>query len=190
MALIKFSKLPMLFKGAGPGTHWNRNDARLSGFAPSQNISIGLNQIVGHINLGSQGSPLISFTTSYALACEYAAIGPAGPASPTDPGHVYCVDLSQLPEGPNPIVVDPISELASHRNGGFIHGHNGNSTLMTLLASNSAVPPPHQRQRFGVNSPATVTAAFLALVRASRDAEVLVYGTIPKGAVVARDNIF
>jgi len=53
MPKVDAKRAPMLYKGAGPGTHWHSTDARLSGFSsPRQvvgSINYALSPITAHI---------------------------------------------------------------------------------------------------------------------------------------------
>ena len=188
MAGVNHNLVPMLYKGAGPGTWWAQNDARVLGFSAPVNVIAGVNLILGHINTSPQRSPCISFTTSYAIALQYATFGPVGPATPATPGYVYCIDMNQLHPLANVVLLDPIVEIAG-QNGSFAHGHNGGSVLIEEIAK-TVVSFTHPAQRSGKTGPPTITPALQALVRAIRDAEVLVNGIVPKGAVVDRDDIY
>jgi hypothetical protein len=116
---------PALFKGAAPGTYWHLNDARLSGFMAAATRPHTTNAVLGHITHYSHPSPYLSLSFSFAVARSYALVGPAGPASATNPGYVYEIDLSIVPGCPRPL--DTLLEIAK---AGHAHEHNGGQDLM------------------------------------------------------------
>ena len=125
-------KLPVLFKGAGPGTFWHINDARLTGFTCAANRPPTKNAVVGHIAAYSHPSPFLSFSTSFAVARQYALMGPSGEATHANPGYVYEIDPSAV--AASLTVYDPIEEIVK---GGLIQGHNGDQNLIVGVARNS-----------------------------------------------------
>lgn len=186
-----------LYKGAGPATHFAINDARISGFVPVKpSATHSKNQIVDHIRHGplNPGSPYISLSASFTVAYEYALVG-RHPASTAHPGYVYHIDLpANLPQ--TTTLLDPIKEIGASV--GLPHNsvpyqHDGWPDFLL------GVIDPHGHRaalQKNVRQPggATLTAANLtpeleALTRALRDAEVLVLGAIPQGAIVMRQQI-
>ena len=73
-------------------------------------------------------------------------------------------------------------------NGGLAHCHNGSSILLEEI-SRTVTSYTHPEQRSGGTGPPMITIHLQALVHALRDAKVLVNGSLPKAAVVARDDI-
>lgn len=158
------------------------------GFTAPVGGAPGLNFVLSHINTSPHRSPCLSFTTSYAIAHQYALFGPGGPATQASPGHVYVVDLSQLPAAAVMHFIDPIAEIATN-NGGLAHCHNGGAGLVDEVAK-SVTSYSLAIQRHGKRGPPMITPAFQAMVRAMRDAEILIYGSVQLNAVVDRDDIY
>lgn len=179
----------MLYKGAGPGTHWNKNDARLGGFSSPQQVAGTPNYVLSHVIAYSQRSPFTSFTTSYAIAQRYAISGPAGPATPGNPGFVYSVDLSQLAATALVKLVDPIEALALGLNGNWVHAHNADVDLLQDLARGQP-PLATPAGRFGRPQNLHLPTELQALVNAMRDAEILVEGGVPSAAITDRDPVY
>lgn len=158
--------LPLLYKGAGPGTHWHVNDARASGFTSAGTSATNRNAVVRHIVAYSHPSPLVSLTSSFAVAREYAISGPAGVATKAAPGYVYEIDLS----GASGIkVFDPLHMVVK---AALSHLHSGAQDLILAVAQNLPFVPCHHSG--GKALPPTVPQELRALVYALRDAEVLV----------------
>lgn len=181
--------LPYLYKGAGPGTHWHQTDARLQGFRAPRAATGTLNFLLSHITAYSQASPYTSFSTSFAIARSYALAGPKGAATKANPGHVYVVDLQQLPPGAHVKVVDPLAEVIGALNGSLAHDHNGDVGLMAQLAMGLpllATTPG----RFNKAAPLRVTHQLQVLINAMRDAELLVEGMLAPAAVIDRDDVY
>jgi hypothetical protein len=60
--------MPLFYRGAGPGTYWHVNDARLTGFtAQAPGMARGVNPLRLHIARGAVSSPYISLTRSYGM---------------------------------------------------------------------------------------------------------------------------
>jgi hypothetical protein len=186
MAMLPVGNLPLLFKGAGPGTHWHSNDPQLGGYT-SANLPASLNRLLAHVVSYSFPSPYISFTTSFAIAREYALSGPGGLASADRPGFVYEVDLSALAVPPT--VVDPVAEIADPVHRRLAHDHNGAGALIAQIASRSTALTAAP-QNGGNSRLPNVSNELLALIFAIRDAEVLVHGGLLAGAVVNRHSVF
>ena len=179
----------MLYKGAGPGTHWHTNNARLTGFSSPQQVAGTPNYVLSHITAYSQRSPFTSFTTSYAIARRYAASGPLGQATSGNPGFVYTVDLGQLLAAASVKLVDPIEALAVGLNGNWVHAHNADIDLLLDLTRGHA-PHATPAGRFGRPHDLQLPPELHALVNAMRDAEVLVEGGVPFAAVTDRDPVY
>jgi hypothetical protein len=179
--------VPTLYKGAGPGTHWHTNDARLSGFTAAAHRTRTANAVRTHIVAYSHPSPYISFTTSYAVARQYALTGPSGIASQHLPGYVYEVDLSAC--GANVQVFNPLADLSKS---GLGHQHNGDQDLIIGVAE------PHRHAGLlianvphagGRMLPPSISQSLWALVNAVRDAEVLL-DSVPAGCVVVQHPVW
>jgi hypothetical protein len=184
--------LPTLYKGAGPGTHWHINDACVQGFVCARRRPPTANAVVTHITNYSHPSPYLSFSTSYAVARQYALSGPGGIASAANPGYVYEVDLAACTGGHstfNAVIFNPVQELA---NLGISHEHNGDQALIVGVASGSPHDPVFAAsipQAGGGMTLPTVTKELRALVYSLRDAEVLIT-RVPPACVVIRHNVY
>lgn len=174
--------VPMLFKGAGPGTHWHRNDPKQSGFTASP-MACGHNALLRHITNYSHPSPYLSFSTSFAIAKGYAMVGPGGLATPAAPGYVYEIDLSAVTTAIQ--VINPVADICLGSNGNLVHAHNGGGTLIAELADGLDPPTSAPQTGGGMLTPA-VSKELRALIFAIRDAEVLITVNIPPGAIVNR----
>lgn len=158
------------------------NDARVSGFTAAA-MGVNRNAVVRHIVAYSHPSPLVSLSSSFAVAREYAISGPAGLATPATPGYVYEIDLSLVT--PNLRVLDPIRQIAR---AGLSHMHSGNQSLILAVAQNLAFAPSHHSG--GKVLPPTVPQELRALVYALRDAEVLA-PAVPSACIsVTRHNVY
>lgn len=173
--------LPLFYKGAGPGTHWHVNDARLTGFTSAASSVQNRNAVIRHIVAYSHPSPLISLTSSFAVAREYAISGPAGLATKSSPGYVYEVDLTVISK---PQVLDPVLAIAK---GGLSHMHTGHQSLILAIAQALAVLPSlHAGSKL---LPPSVPQELRALVYALRDAEVLA-AVVPSACLTNRHNVY
>ena len=126
--------IPILYKGAGPGTHWHINDPRLGGFITGA-MPATPNAVVRHITNYSFPSAYLSFSTSFAIARSYALTGPGGLATTTSPGFVYEIDLSAITAAP--ALVDPVHSVSS--NGMFAHNHNGAGALIAEVSQERSI---------------------------------------------------
>ncbi|WP_348751651.1 hypothetical protein [uncultured Aquincola sp.] len=176
----------VLYKGAGPGSHWHVHDARLTGFSPSATAPPTPAGVVRHIAQGSLVSPYISFTTSFAVARQYALVGVGGVASSASPGYVYEVDVSQM--GVPFTFVNPLERLIAGSNGRYCHEHNGTGALLAEIAAGMLSWSAAMQSGMQYVTP-TVTPELRALVFAVRDAEVLSDRSVPAAAIFRRHNV-
>jgi hypothetical protein len=173
-----------LFKGAAPGTHWARNDARATGFHSAPGLPPSPGAAARHIAIAPNPSPWVSFTSSYAIACDYAAPG----ATAASPGFVYEIDPSRATKAVPLRLFDPISIIARL---GLHHDHNGGQDLILGVAAPSLhgsvlTGTPLQLVRPPIG--ARYSEEFQALVFALRDAEILAQ-VVPQSCIVARHQI-
>ena len=175
-----------LYKGAAPGTHWHVNDAVQHGFAVGSRPP-GHSAILRHIVNYSFPSAYLSFSTSFAVARQYALQGPGGLASASAPGYVYEVDLSVL--GTPLAIVDPVFELASAANGTIAHGHDGAGALIAEVAYGRRTLSQAMHCGGAMRAP-KVTGELRSIVFAIRDAEVLIGVTVPSAAVLHRHRVY
>lgn len=90
--------MAVFYRGAGIGTYWHRNDARISGFvAQSPGSPASVDGIKRHIRNGTTVSAFISITRSYEIAWTYALY--CGYAAPTAaaPAYVYEIEVDTIP---------------------------------------------------------------------------------------------
>jgi len=134
----------------------------------------------------------VSFSTSYAVAWDYALRGITGPASKANPGYVYVLDTSISPLQ----VVDPVLEVAQGQKAAkkWSTDHDGGPDLILGIAASSFHPAilttnPKRRGASLARAP-SITTELNALVFALRDAEILVTGGIPPACIVDRDDVW
>ena len=190
--------MALFYRGAGPGTYWALNDARLQGFVPRQPGALpNITRLMSHIRLGTTTSPYISLSRSFGVARGYALVGTAGAADPSNPGYVYEIELSEpLPTGLE--VLDPIqgiarilnSPLASptyHHDGdrNFVIGVIDPGSYADLLNTPILTPLTDATPRT-----ANLSEQLETLLRALRDAEILATGNIPTACIVNRHEVF
>lgn len=189
--------MALFYRGAGPGSYWHTNDGRLKGFSPhNPGGNPSSDCIINHIARGSTNSPYISLTRSYAVARSYALAGPAGYASVSTPGYVYEIEVSDDKKAK---VLDPVVEIAQDLPKPWTspcYQHDGKQSF--LLGIIDPVNNLHHVQEhiltppgtFGTPRAATLSSELEALVRALRDAEVLVMGNVPTALFRSRYDIF
>lgn len=174
-----------LFKGAGPGSFWWGTDPRLNGgFSVSPGV-VGPSSVLRHITVASHPSPFVSFTMSYAVACQYAMSGPGGWASQVSPGVVYEIDTDITPLK----MIDPIAGLSSK---GYAHSHDGDPDLILGIASrvlHGTVLTTPVKRIGTLPRPPSFQDDLVGLVNAIRDAEVLIEG-VPQASIVAVHKVF
>jgi hypothetical protein len=192
--------MPIFYKGAGPGSFWASNDARHKGFTcRSPGVAASPGRLVHHITKGTSYTPYISLTLSFGVARDYAInTGTTSVATVDDPGFVYEIELSApLPVGL--VILDPVREVANNAPGPLEPGsyqHDGPPDFLIgvvdplrmgrYLMAPYLQPPPGT----GTPRPPRMSDELEALVRALRDAEVIVVGNIPSSAVVNRYPVY
>ena len=180
--------MAVFYKGVGYGRYYCDNDARLNGIEARDPQRRGSgDMMIRHIVDGTEGSPYISLTKSYSVALAYARMGRrmAAEESPAVV-HEISVESEQSVR-----FVDPVLEIARNCAKDPSYQHDGlQSTLMGLVDPAHAHwlqfpifrPPPGGAPRQGPH----VSRPLTAMVRALRDAEVLVVGSIPKECIQQR----
>jgi hypothetical protein len=174
-----------LWKGAGPGTYWHANDAKATGFLCPAATGPSPNAAVRHITQASYPSPFTSFSTSYAVAYDYATLGGAGK------GYVYEIETIH---DPTMQIHDPIAFIASLPSPPFTHGHDGPPGLIAGIAlpgvSGAVLSTPPKR--FGLLAGSLSGPSFSnelrALVNAIRDAELLLE-RVPAICIIGRHAV-
>ena len=108
--LKKVKLMPIFYRGAGVGTYWHQNDARLTGFEPHwPGAGRGVIRILHHIARGTTASPYVSLSRSYGVARDYALAGAKLPSA-YEPAFVYEVQIDPG-DGCGTQLVDPIAEV-------------------------------------------------------------------------------
>ncbi|MBI3681606.1 MAG: hypothetical protein HY235_14585 [Acidobacteria bacterium] len=189
--------MPIFYRGAGVGTYWHQNDARLTGFT-SHHPGAGAqwHRIMYHIARGTTVSPYVSLTRSYGVAYGYAVAGRELP-TPAKPGYVYQVLIDEV-DGFGTRLIDPVQAVAEnlgsplaerswHHDGTqeFLLGVISPSRHFEILEKPALFPPPGE----GTPRPPLLSIELETLVRALRDAEVLALGAVAKAQVLERFEI-
>lgn len=176
-----------LWKGAAPGSHWHTTNAVGVGFfGPPGAAGPVASAALRHITLGSSPSPFVSFSTSYDVAYTYATLGGTIPG-----GFVYEVDTTLVPVAP--MTYDPVQLISAATQ--FSHQHDGPQHLIAGVANVALAPslsavlttaPLRFGGMAGVGAGPNVTQELTGLVRAIRDAEVLLASPVPADCIFAR----
>lgn len=178
--------MAFFYRGAGPGTYWRVNDPAHIGFIPhrpGQAPSPG--RLMHHIARCSTDSPYISFSRSFAVARAYALVGSAAFASASSPGLVHEIEIN---DDSVVKVLDPIQEIAAALPPIWMepsYQHDGDqSFLLGVIDQRNMHCALKQQCVFTPGSKATPRTPNLsihleALVKALRDAEVLIQGNVP-----------
>lgn len=194
--------MPLFYRGAGPGTYWHVNDARLTGFtAQAAGMARGINPLRLHIARGTVSSPFISLTRSYGIAWHYAVYSgkTVAVATAANPGYVYEVEIND-PAPLGVVLLDPIKEVADElpkpleptpsyqHDGGpdFLLGVVNPANMPAFLTAPYPQPPPGG----GVVRPPNLSIDVETLVRALRDAEILAIGSIPAHCIRRRIDVY
>lgn len=186
------------YRGAGPGTYWAVNDARIRGFVPQRpGATPNVTRLMSHIRVGTTTSPYISLSRSFGVARDYARVGTTGTADPSRPGHVYEIELTDpVPAGLQ--ILDPVQEIALVLNSPLTtptYHHDGDQSFVLgvidpdnnrhLLAA-----PIHTPLSGATSRPANLSEHLETLLRALRDAEILAVGNIPARCIVDRHAVW
>jgi len=185
------------YKGIGVGTFLHRTDLCVTGIAarmPAAPYSVSA--LMHHIARGTTTSCCISLTRSYGVAAWYARNGRAISA-PGAPGHVYEIEIPDPPPLATIRVYDPVLEVSSQYPNpltpSFYH-HDGDYEFLLGVVAPSLMKTFLQRQ--AVHPPGSAATArtpnlsieLETIVRALRDAEILVEGNIPPAWVLQRHD--
>jgi hypothetical protein len=136
----------------------------------------------------------VSLTSSYGIALDYALYAGRNPASPARPAYVYEIEFSsdRLPV----TLIDPVSEIAARDALGAVkYHHDGRQSFLLGVVSPSRMarhltapvvqPPPN----LITPRPPNLSPELETLVRALRDAEILVHGAIPRTCITHRHDV-
>ena len=190
--------MPIFYRGAGVGTYWHENDARLTGFTPQwPGAGRGVTRILHHVARGSTVSPYVSLSRSYGIARDYALAGPKLPTF-SQPAFVYEIQVDSG-DGYGAQLVDPVAEIARdlgppddprsyHHDGDmkFLLGIVDSRGNEGHLNQSVQFPPPGQ----GTPRQPLLHIELEAMVRALRDADVLAFGTIAAAQVRRRIDVY
>jgi hypothetical protein len=182
------------FKGAGVGTYWHSHDPRAPGGLSARypHGTKDVHAIIQHIARLTVASPYISLTKSFGVAEAYALEWSIPAATSKIPAYVYEIDLPDPVPQPT-IVLDPIFELAQAHNNplaNITYHHDGDMNFLLGVVDRKAMshhlwtPIRQPPGSGGTSKPAILTQCLEAMVRALRDAEVLVIGGVPPGCVL------
>lgn len=184
----------LYFKGVGVGTYLHSKDLFRHGIAPKEHRARRGADIVEHV-VRFGGTPLVSLTRSFGVACDYAKNYSLYPPTATNPGVVYEVVIPD----PAPVpIIDPVQALASTSQGLAslaTYHHDGDQRVIEYLLDpikKAMGPYPISPQRPPAVGavPATIPLELNAMVYALRDAEILVEGKIDKSWIKAIHLIF
>ena len=193
--------MPILYKGAGPGSFWDTNDARTQGFtAHSPGILASSSRLIQHIARGTVAGPYISLTRSFGVAWDYAVYcGRSRPvANRANPGYIYEVELDD-PLPPGLVILDPIREIAQNAPGPLAtvpYQHDGSPQFLlgvvrpTTMKKHLAAPCRQAPPGTGTSRTPNLTPELEALIRTLRDAEILALGAIPSACVRNRFSVY
>lgn len=197
--------MAILYKGAPINSHWYHHDPRsvgLSGIAP--HLTATNDRLMQHVARGTRYTPFISLTRSFNIAWDYAFT--LGPIRPTriNPAYVYEVTLDPVPRGV--ILLDPVMEVvgplhsSAHFTGTVPYLHDGSQQFVIGIASHTVLPALSRRlmslpyrqppPSTGTPRPPNLTIELETIVRALRDTEVLVIGTIPASCITNRFDVY
>jgi hypothetical protein len=189
--------MALFYKGVGVGTHLHLNDPRLGGMSPrSPSLQYNAGVAMRHIARATTTSPCVSLTRS-GVAEMYAREASLTFPTAAAPAYVYEVDIPDpVPSGLT--LIDPVQAIAATLPTpvtSLSYFHDGDKDFIlgvaspTLMATHLNAPIRQPPGSGGTPRPAILTLELEALVRALRDAEVLVLGTVPSALVGARHSI-
>jgi hypothetical protein len=193
------------YKGVYIGSHLHlpANDPLTHGIQP-RNPAAGLHVhvIMDHIANGSTFSPLISLTRSLGVARDYAIEWSASTPTGRTPAYVFVIDIPDSPDGRVPgaafSVIDPVCSIAAQHSNpltNFSYHHDGDQEfllgvvdevgMISHLRRMAALPPGSK----AIPQPPRLTIELQAIVRALRDAEILIHGSLPRAFVTERYDV-
>ena len=179
--------MPTFYRGAGLDTYWHTNDSREVGFTARAPDTLPTTaELITHIATNTMNSPYVSLTCSYRVAVSYAMLGGRRRPTREQPAYLYEIQINEpLPIGIR--LIDPIKEIAPilpdptveevHR---YQHGGYPNFLLGIV----------HPRLRSFLAGQPLPSPQLKALVRALRDAEILILGALPASCVTNRFEIY
>src|ERR1051326_30419 len=187
--------MAIFYRGVGLGKFHHSTDPRSTGFSSHRpGLGHSLSTLIEHIKDGATDSPYVSLTRSYSVAWTYAIYTGIDPPTERTPAYVFEVEVNS-PCPPGVVVFDPVREIVTSLPGplsGMAYQHDGfpdfllgvvdPKTMGHLLSKHVMQPPPGGATRRSAHlSPELET-----IVRALRDSEILVCGTIPVSCIKRR----
>lgn len=196
--------MPRLYKGVGVGTFLHGlhkgADLQKTGIASqSPNLSYGHAAMIDHI-AGNTDSPFISVTRSYGIAYNYAIDFSRAVPTATDPAFIVAIDVDYPTARRHGLAfMDPVAEIAKIVNDPLAVGsyqHDGEMNFILGVANPSKMsafrtkPTVHPPGNTTPPAPARLSPELQAIVRALRDAEIVVHGgTIPPSCIARVYNV-
>lgn len=193
----KIAVVAIFYRGAGVGTYWHANDARLSGFLPrNAGMSNTPDRVIQHVHNGRTDSPYVSLSLSYGVALNYAL--EMGTRQPTvhDPAYVYEVEITAAHGA---TLINPVKLLASGAPNPLDpvpYQHNGHPNILIgaifpMLAFILRLPIPVPPGSSATVTPTLRTGPhWWGMIAALRDAEVLAYGAVPIPCITNRYSVY
>lgn len=191
--------MPIFYRGAGINTYWYLNNPAERGFtARTPELTLTVTRMMHHISRGTANTPFISMTRSYAVARDYAVLNSTVIPTLINPAYIYEIEI------PDPLpaevkILDPVKEVAeillppamrpSYQHDGsqeFLLGVVDPRNMGHFLMQQVVQPPSNG----GTPRPPNLTLELETLVRALRDAELLVYGNIPENWIQNRFDVY
>ena len=191
--------MAFFYRGAGIGTYWHDYDAREKGFQPQDpGADSTVSRIMQHIARGTTNSPYVSLTRSYGVALGYATFGRTKtPPSAERPVFVYEIEIDESHK--DIVLVDPLVEITKtfpHPAAALSYQHDGSpSFLLSVIdpqnyAAEGKQPCPRPPGDGSTERSPTLTTELEAILRALRDAEILVHGGIPRSRITKRIEVY
>ena len=191
--------MPIFYRGAGIDTYWYLNNPAESGFtARTPGATLTTTRVMHHISRGTANTPFISVTRSYAVARDYAVSNSTEIPTLRNPAYVYEIEIPEPP--PDEMQIrDPVKEVAERLLPpamGPPYQHDGSQEFLLGVVDprnmghfliQQVIQPPSNG---GTPRPPNLTLELETLVRALRDAEILVCGHIPATYVQNRFDVY
>ena len=194
--ILRGKEMGVYYRGAGVGTWWHGNDARLSGFSAHQVAQPHtIARVMHHVGRMTVTSPYISLTRSYAVAEAYALNFGKKPATRALPAYVYELEIT---DADGVTLIDPLCAVAGSVDplASPSYHHDGDPQFLLGVVSPTVMAWALRQQ---VKSPGygghtarspNLTIELEAMCRALRDAEVLALQAVPAGCLRGRHDVY
>ena len=156
-------------------------------------MSASVGNLMSHVARGTTTSPFVSLSRSFGVAKDYAIDASAALPTVTRPAYVYEIDIDPS-HGLE--VIDPLYEVSRLFKNPLTpssYHHDGSQSFILgvvdparMAAYLSAPAPQPSLTSGGTSRPPNLTIELETMVRALRDAEILVVGAVPSVCVVTR----